>query len=42
VDVTPESDTKRMYMLPVAVVTAAGRLLPENWPSSVPLALVPA
>jgi hypothetical protein len=31
-----------MYMLPVVLVTAAGMLVPDNSPSSVPLVLVPA
>jgi hypothetical protein len=42
VDVVPVSDVKRMYMLPVVLVTAAGMLVPVNEPSRVPLELVPA
>jgi hypothetical protein len=42
VDVVMASETKRMYMLPVSVLTAAGMLEPEYVASSVPLELVPA
>ena len=40
--VVSTSDVKRMYMLPVVLVTAAGMPVPVNEPSSVPLVLVPA